>query len=149
MKKVDTFEYFSMLREMTEQGSEVQVRISGSSMVPFLADRRDFIYFKKPDRPLRRGDIVAYQRASGQFVVHRICKIKPEGIYLVGDAQREIEGPLSEAQIFGLVTKVQRKGKWIGPGDFWWEFFAHIWIRLIPIRLPLMAMYSHIRGKRN
>lgn len=148
MKQVDTVEYFTMLREMTDQGAEVQVRISGNSMLPFLADQRDFIFFKKPDRPLKRGDIVAYQRVNGQFVVHRIYKIRPEGVYIVGDAQREMEGPLPAGCIFGLVTKVQRKGKWIGPGNFWWEFFEHIWIRIVPLRIPLMGMYRQIRRIR-
>ena len=134
-----------MLREMTEQGSEVQVRISGSSMLPFLVNQRDFIYFKKPDRALKCGDIVAYQRANGQYVVHRVCKVRPDGIYLVGDAQTEIEGPIQRTQVFGLIMKVQRKGKWIGPGNFWWEFFEHIWIRMIPLRHPLMKWYGLVR----
>ena len=148
MKKVDTSEYISMLRELTDQGSEVQVRISGNSMLPFLADQRDFIYFKHPDRPLRRGDMVVYQRQNGQYIAHRVWKAKPEGVYLVGDAQEQIEGPLSEAQVFGLVTKVQRKGKWIGPGDLWWEFFEHVWVRMVPLRIPVMRLYGLLRRKR-
>lgn len=148
MKKVDTFAYFTMLREMTEQGEDVQVRVSGNSMLPFLAHQRDFIFFKKPDRPLKRGDIVAYQRENGQFIVHRIYKVRREGIYTVGDAQSQIEGPLPESCFFGLITRVQRKGTWIGPGNLCWEFFARIWIHMIPLRIPLMKLYSSLKGTR-
>ena len=80
--------------------------------------------------------------------MHRICKVKEEGYFIVGDAQQVIEGPVQESQIFGLVTKVKRKGKWIGPKDFWWEFFEHVWIRLIPLRHILMRVYGHEKGNR-
>ena len=36
MKKVDTFEYVSVLKELVEEGREVSMLISGSSMSPFL-----------------------------------------------------------------------------------------------------------------
>ena len=46
MKIVDTREYVSMLRELTEQGHEVNMIISGSSMTPFLIHQRDVIFFE-------------------------------------------------------------------------------------------------------
>lgn len=33
-----------------------------------------------------------------------------------------MEGPIDKEQVFAIITKVKRKGKWIAPGDFWWEF---------------------------
>ena len=142
MKFVDTREYVDVLRELTEQGKEVSMLVSGSSMTPFLGNQRDYIYFKKPDRPLRRGDMVFYQRPTGQYVMHRIWKARPEGYYIVGDAQTEIEGPVSEGQIFAIITKVQRKGKWITSGDFWWEFFEKVWIRMVPVRPVVRKLYE-------
>lgn len=144
MKVIDTREYVSMLRELTEEGKEVSMMIAGSSMAPFLIHERDSICFRKPDRELRKGDMVFYQRDSGQYVMHRIWKVKPEGYYIVGDAQKEIEGPVKRQQIFALITKVRRKGKWIVPGDFWWEFFEHVWIRIIPIRHVIVRLYGFI-----
>lgn len=144
MKVVDTREYVSVLRELTEEGKEVSLIISGSSMSPFLIHQRDYIYFKKPDRELKKGDMVFYQRDSGQFVMHRIWKVRPDGYYIIGDAQTVIEGPVRRDQIFALITKVQRKGKWLEPGDFWWEFFEHIWIHMIPIRRKIMKIYAKV-----
>lgn len=144
MKVVDTREYVSVLRELTEEGKEVSLLISGSSMSPFLIHQRDYIYFKKPDRELKKGDMVFYQRDSGQFVMHRIWKVRLDGYYIVGDAQTVIEGPVRRDQIFALITKVQRKGKWLEPGDFWWEFFEHIWIHMIPIRRKIMKIYAKV-----
>jgi len=145
MKVVDTREYISVLRELVEEGHEVSLMVSGSSMTPFLVSQRDYIYFKKPDRELRRGDMVFYQRATGQYVMHRIWKVKDNQYYMVGDAQQEIEGPLERSQVFGLVTKVKRKGKLTQKGDFWWEFFEHVWIRMIQYRQFFLRIYRFLK----
>lgn len=144
MRTVDTRAYVSVLRELVEEGKEVSMLIAGSSMAPFLVHQRDYIYFKKPERNLREGDMVFFERDSGQYVMHRIWKVKSDGYYIVGDAQTEIEGPVREEQIFAIITKVKRKDQWIEPGDFWWEFFEHIWIRMIPVRRIVMKLYAKI-----
>ena len=145
MRKIDTNEYISTLRELTEEGREVGLTISGSSMSPFLIHERDYICFKKPDRELRRGDMVFYQRESGQFVMHRILKVKAEGYYIIGDAQTEIEGPVRREQIFAVITRVKRNDKWIQKGNFWWEFFEHVWPCIIPLRRLVVRLYTKMK----
>lgn len=149
MKTIDTVEYMSTLRELTEAGQEVSVTITGNSMSPFMVHHRDRICFKKPDRPLKKGDMVFYQRDNGQFIMHRILKVTEEGYDIVGDAQIDIERGIREDQIFAIVTKVYRKGKWIEPGDFWWEFFEKVWINFVPQRKLLMAAYTKTIGRMN
>ena len=145
MRKLDTDAYISTLRDLVNQGKEVRLIISGSSMTPFLVHERDSILFSKPDSPLKRGDMVFYQRENGQFVMHRILHVKPEGLYIIGDAQIEIEGPVNPSCVFARITKVNRKGKWIGPGQFWWWFFQHIWLSIIPLRPYILKIFSLIK----
>ena len=149
---VDTNEYVSVLRALAEEGRTVSMLIAGNSMSPFLCHKRDYIYFTKPDRELRRGDMVFYQRDTGQYVMHRICRKKKDGYYIVGDGQSEVEGPVRREQIFARIVRVKRKGKLLGPGDFWWEFFEHVWTRLIPERRMLTRLYGtaarHIFNRR-
>lgn len=148
MKLVDTDEYMMMLEGLLAEGHEVSLVISGNSMSPFLIDKRDEIFFKSPWRELKRGDIVFYKRPNGQYVCHRVYRVKEKDVYLVGDAQQEIEGPLSVDHIFAIITKARRKGKWQEPGCFWWEFFAKVWIRLVPLRGTLHRGYSVTFGRR-
>lgn len=148
MRNVDTRQYVSMLRDLVREGKEVSMLITGSSMSPFLLSHKDSICFKAPWRPLRRGDMVFYERETGQFVMHRICEIRSDGLYIVGDAQHDIEGPVAPSQVFGLVTKAHRRGKWIGPEDAWWKFYEHIWIRLIPLRPMIFKLYRFFTGKK-
>ena len=142
--KIDTKIYLSFLKEMIEQNMGVSVVISGNSMSPFLVNQRDVIYLSKINRKLKKGDLVLYQRLSGQYVVHRIVKVKKSGYYLAGDNQIAIEGPILDKQIFGLVTKVKRKGKWIEAGNFWWEFFEHVWVYLLPWRMIILKIYKKV-----
>ena len=79
MREVDTQEYVSILKELVEEGNQVSLLISGSSMAPFLIHHRDTVCFKKPDRALKEGDIVFYRRANGQYVMHRIRRIRQDG----------------------------------------------------------------------
>ncbi|MDO4180135.1 MAG: S24/S26 family peptidase [Bacteroidales bacterium] len=141
MRSVDTKEYISMLRSLVEEGKQVSLIISGCSMSPFLIHARDAICFAKPDRELQKGDMVFFQRSDGNFVMHRIYKIKNGAYYIIGDAQTTMEGPIRREQIFALIKQVRRKGKWIAPGDFWWEFFAHIWLNIIPLRRIIIKVY--------
>lgn len=145
MKIIETREYVAVLRELTEEGQKVTMQIAGNSMLPFLAHGRDYITFQKPRDSLKVGDMVFYQRKTGNFVMHRIQKITPQGYFLVGDAQWQIEGPIERTQIFAKITQVQRKGRLIGPGNFWWEFFEHIWIRIIPLRKTILRIYGKIK----
>ena len=118
------------------------------SMSPFLLSHKDSICFKAPQRPLRRGDMVFYERLTGQFVMHRIYKVRKKGLYIVGDAQNEIEGPVDPSQVFAVITRVYRRNQWIGPGNFWWEFYEHIWIRLVHFRPVIFRMYRFLTRRK-
>ena len=58
MKMMDTRAYVGMLKELVEQGREVRMVISGSSMAPFLIHGRDSIFFRAPERELRK--VISY-----------------------------------------------------------------------------------------
>lgn len=150
-KTINTREYVGLLKQLVEEGETVSMRIVGSSMSPFLIHDRDLITFKAPERKLKKGDMVFFQRESGQYVMHRIYAVKPDGYYMVGDAQTEIEGPIRREQIFAVIIKVRRKDKWMEPGDFWWNFFERVWINIIPFRKVVTVFYSLIyklRGRK-
>lgn len=143
---VDTQAYVSVMRDLVNEGKEVSMLVSGSSMSPFLIHYRDTIYFARPERELRAGDMVFYQRDDGQFIMHRIIRVRRDGCYdIVGDNQTEIERGVRRDQIFAIITRVKRKGKWIMPGDFWWVFFAHVWRRMIPVRRVVARSYAILK----
>lgn len=144
VREIDTAAYLDVMKGLVQDGKSVSIIVAGNSMSPFLIHRRDRVFFEKPMRPLKKGDIVFYQRENGRYIMHRICKVAKEGYYIVGDAQIEIEGPVREEQIFALITKCERKGKMVTSGSFWWEFFEKVWIRMIPLRPLIRGCYEKV-----
>lgn len=153
LRKIDTTAYMETIRELLKEGREVSFVITGSSMSPFLIHERDRILISPVNRPLKKGDMAFFRREGGRYVMHRICRIKKENgeeiYYFIGDAQDTIEGPIKQEQIFGLITAVERKGKILQKGDFWWEFFEHIWLYMIPFRRVICRIYGAVVCFRN
>ncbi len=147
MPYVDTNEYITVLKGLTEEGHLVSLLISGWSMTPFLAHERDTIYFKKPDRPLKVGDIVFYERDDGKYVLHRIVKAHDQETFdMAGDAQVYVERGIRRDQIFGLVVRAERKGREITPSSPVWLFYSVVWCRMVPARHFLLKI-AQLRKK--
>lgn len=146
VRLVDTQEYMEMIRALLEDGQEVSMIVTGNSMRPFLKHGRDKICMKKTDRKLRKGDIVFYRRENGQYVMHRILKCGDQSYTLLGDGQIVPESGIRQEQIFARITKVQVRGKWIGPENFRWRFFEHIWIRFCGIRKLGFSFSSKVQN---
>lgn len=140
---VDVYAYMPIMCELLAQGKEVSLVITGNSMSPFIVHGRDEILIAPPKGEWNKGDMAFFRRENGQYVMHRICKVDKSGdCYFIGDAQQFVEGPIKSEQIFGKIISVKRKGKWIGPGDFWWEFFEHIWLNMVPLRPLCRKFYT-------
>ena len=146
---VDIHTYLPVLIYIFKSGKDVSVTVTGSSMAPFLAHLRDSIIVSPPPRQFHRGDMVFFQRQDGSYVMHRIHHLKEGKLYLVGDNQTEIEGPIDPEQVFGIVRKVIRNGKLLQKGDFWWDFFEKAWIRIVPLRSAAVKAVSIVYKLRN
>ncbi len=139
-KMLDTQQLLEAYRELLPQVESLPLVVSGSSMVPFLVPDRDSVRLCSIHKPLRVGDVVLYRRDNGAYILHRICKCRGDLFSMVGDAQWVVEPDIRREQIFALVCQVERKGKVLIPGCFWWDFFEKIWVRVIPLRPLLLRL---------
>ena len=133
------------LLALLDEAPAVPLVISGSSMTPFLVPRRDTVYLSKISGPLKRGDMVLYQRSNGRYILHRILRAGPDSYTMVGDAQTKPEHGIRREQILAIVTAVRRKGRLLQKGSFWWDFFASAWIRAVPLRPSVMGLYRLVK----
>lgn len=136
------------LLELLKEADQVPLVISGNSMSPFLVHGRDIVFLSRVAQPLKRGDMILYRRDNGAYILHRICAVEGDRFCLVGDAQQIIERGVRSDQVLAVVTAVRRKGKLLKKGSFWWEFFARVWLRLIPFRQKIRSLYGHLFGKK-
>lgn len=130
-----------------ENAGPLPLTVTGSSMSPFLIHGRDRVWLSRLTRPIRRGDILLYRRENGMYVLHRVYGVQEGAFTMVGDAQTELEHGIRPEQVIAIVTWVERKGKILMPGCFWWDFFERIWIRNLRLRRPIHRLYSMICGR--
>ena len=50
--------------------------IVGISMYPLLRQRKDSVHIVKINKTLKKNDVILYKRDTGQYVLHRLIKIK-------------------------------------------------------------------------
>lgn len=127
---LDEEELYAEIVPLLDEGASVPLTVSGGSMAPFLGDRRDTVILTKPSFPLKKGDIAFFRRENGKAVMHRVKKVTSDGYYFLGDAQTEVEGPISKDRIFASVNTVIRKGKVLKNGDLLFDLFGILWIRI-------------------
>ena len=84
---------------------------TGYSMLPLIRPIGDLIVIKKSTKPLKKYDIPLYKRDNGQYVLHRIVKVKKDGYVLVGDNCVYSEYGVTQEQIIGVLHSVIRDGK--------------------------------------
>lgn len=123
------------IETLLKSGQSVQLFPQGYSMYPLLVPGRDEVILSPlPDRPLRRGEVALYRRDTGILVLHRICRCKEDGYYMVGDNQVQVEGPLRKEQVIGIMSGFVRKGKLFSSDDLWYRILSRIWLVMRPVR---------------
>lgn len=137
--------YMDDLLQTLEVTGQVPLVISGSSMDPFLVHGRDTVFLTKWQQPAKRGQMLLYRRAGGQYVLHRVYKAGEQELQLIGDGQLTVEPGIRPEQVLATVSAVRRKGKLVKPGHPIWVFYEKIWIRLIRGRGRLLRLYRRLR----
>lgn len=123
-----------LITESFRQGMTATVPVTGNSMWPLFSHKRDCAVLSACDgQRLRRGDVPLYQRPDGQYILHRIIKVKPDVYVLAGDAQRELEY-LPKSCVVALMTAFIRKGKTVNCRNMRYRAYAWIWIAVRPLR---------------
>lgn len=106
MRQIANNVYIPVLKDLVEEGKEVSMMISGSSMNPFLIHQRDYILMKKPEEELKAGDMVFFQRRDEAYVMHRIHHINKEGkLFIIGDAQVDMKDRLTKNRFLRSLQK--------------------------------------------
>ena len=137
-----------IIREVLEMGSEFRLYPRGRSMLPTIVEGKDSVMLAKPTE-VAVWDAVLYQRADGQYVLHRIAAVYPDGSFeMLGDGQVQRERVPDAGRIRARVSLAQHKGKTMRPGGLRWWFFARAWQWAEPLRPRLLAIYRRLYAQR-
>ncbi|MBQ6153626.1 MAG: S24/S26 family peptidase [Ruminococcus sp.] len=114
----------STFEEILEQRGELIYTNVGDSMYP-LIQPRDLLVIKRCDGHLKRLDIPLYKRDSGQYVLHRIVKVRSGEYVMCGDNRVALEYGITDRHILGVLTAVIRNGETISVNSFSKRCYAH------------------------
>lgn len=145
VKVMDPEQLIGPLLALLADTDSVPLIITGDSMSPFLAHGRDTVHLSKMTSPPKRGDMILYRRDNGRYVLHRVYQVGTAACTMVGDAQTKLEPDIRPEQMLAIVTAVSRKGKLLQKGSFWWDFFEKVWIRMVPLRPAVRAVYTLLK----
>ena len=151
--KIPADTLFPIVEEYLANEQEVVICVRGNSMFPLIRNITDSIKLKSASfDQIKKLDIVLIRRDSEAYILHRVCKKTPSAFYLVGDNQKEIEGPLRPDNLIAVVAEIYRGELIIRRGSLFWNVYGWIWLVLRPFREPILSalvtIYSAFKRKR-
>ena len=120
----------------------------GDSMRPLIRQGRDLLVIEPPNGRLKRLDVPLYKRDSGQYVLHRILKVRPDDYVICGDNRWSREYGITDRHIVGVLTAIIRDGKEIPMTDWRLRLYAHLWCDLFPLRAGILRCLSVMKRVR-
>lgn len=121
----------------------------GVSMMPLLRQNRDVMVIRKRGAErLKKYDAVLYRRDNGQYVLHRILKVREHDYLIVGDNCYQKEY-VDDDHILGVLTEVIRDGKTVRVTDRGYQAYVHLWCAPFPVRAVLLRGREQYRRLRH
>ena len=101
----------SSFEEILEKEGRLVYTNVGDSMWPFIREGRDLVVIERVSGKLEKYDVPLYRRDSGQYVLHRVLKVRENDYVLCGDNRWRRETGVTDRHILGVLTAVIRDGK--------------------------------------
>ncbi len=130
--KKSTFE-----EEIRLNGKLVYTNV-GDSMLPLIRQGRDLLVISKVEGRLKKYDVPLYKRGSGQYVLHRILKVREQDYVICGDNRYHREYGITDRHIIGVLTGIVRDGKEISVKSFSYRLYVHLWCDFFYIRALIL-----------
>lgn len=89
-------------QELERQGHSFFQTV-GDSMEPLLHNRKSTVVIEKISNPPRKYDVVLYRRPAGEYVLHRVVKVRSNHYLICGD-NRIYRERVPREWILGIMT---------------------------------------------
>ena len=125
---------------LVQDGVSVTFPVKGRSMLPFIFGGRESVILQKPGS-LQRGQVVLAQVGPDRYIVHRIIKLEPDRITLMGDGNICGTESCTPSNVLAIATHVvDEKGKRRTLESKGQMFKARVWFRIRPLRRIILAV---------
>ena len=132
---------------LVQDGVSVTFPVKGRSMLPFIFGGRESVILQIPGS-LQRGQVVLAQVGPDRYVVHRIIKVEPDRITLMGDGNIRGTESCTPSNVLAIATHVvDEKGKRRTLESKGQMFKARVWYVIRPLRRIILAVLRRICKK--
>lgn len=128
----------STFEEQIEKYGKLIYTNVGDSMLPLIRQQKDLLIIEKPEKRLKKYDVPLYRRDSGQYVLHRILKVREKDYVICGDHRYRREYGITDRHIIGVLTGIVRDGKEISVEDRRYRIYVHLWCDLFYVRAAIL-----------
>ncbi len=122
---------------LREKGMLVHFTV-GDSMWPMLHNRSDHVLVVPANGRLKKYDLPLYKRPNGQYVMHRILKVRDADYITCGDNRRYKEKGITDDMIIGVAKGYWRNEKYIDCRNKWYRLYVHLWCDFFMIRSGIL-----------
>jgi signal peptidase len=108
----------SLAVEVLRASGELQLKVTGTSMLPTLWPGDLARIQSRPSSLIRPGDVVLFERERRLFI-HRVVRVSPgqDGFVTTrGDCMTQDDAPIAAAEVLGRITAVQRGNRPVAMG---------------------------------
>ena len=133
-----------VIEQTVSEGRRVKFTITGNSMFPLFADRRDRVTVEKADN-IRKYDIVLHLREDGHYILHRVIGVKNGVLTIAGDNETVKEKGVLPSQVIAKVTSFVRKDKECSVDNLLYKLYCRVWLLVFPLRHILLRLLISVR----
>jgi signal peptidase I len=111
LTKIAATETFRVYEEILNNGLNLRVKVTGSSMTPFLRGGEILTIKKVSGSFLHIGDLIFFKNRDGSPLLHRIVKKQSRNnmyfFHTKGDALIAFDEPVYECNVLGKVCRIE------------------------------------------
>ncbi len=132
-----------LLGDLLRAGQAVRLEVTGHSMAPFLRAGDVLTIAPCQGASPSQGEVVAFAPREDRLLVHRLVARREDGLLLRGDAAPQADPLVARAEVLGVVTRAERRGRRVrlGLGP---ERRAVAWLS----RIGLLRLLGRLRAGR-
>lgn len=135
----------STFEEQLAKNGKLIYTNKGDSMMPLIKQGRDLLIIEPVHGRLKKYDVPLYKRDSGQYVLHRILKVRKNDYVICGDNRWIKEYGICDRHIIGVLTAVVRNGKEVSVHDRKYKLYVHLWCDFFPVRAFIVHVFSKLK----
>lgn len=132
--------------EIEKSGKIIYINV-GDSMMPFIKQGRDVLVISRAEGRLKRYDVPLYKRDSGQYVLHRILKVRENDYVICGDNRWSKEYGITDRHIIGVLTGIIRDGREVPVTDRKYRIYVHLWCDFFPVRAFIIRIRQFLKRR--